>query len=172
MNCMNFDISECNFSERIMSLKDRNGQSREGSSRVAIQAVTGCTYCYTLEFNYHNGKRINNLAPKFVRANGTIEEETPVTDPGSKMYAHNPQPVFTQEIFEDCGKAFGAALLDLIEDNPISRIPLSCYRSVKNVRDDIIANLEKYQAGNPNVIGASNFAPTNQKVAKSYQHTF
>jgi hypothetical protein len=25
MNCLNFDISECNFSDRIMSLKDKNG---------------------------------------------------------------------------------------------------------------------------------------------------
>jgi cytosolic carboxypeptidase protein 5 len=36
MNCLNFDMTECNFSDRIMSVKDRNGQSREGSSRVAI----------------------------------------------------------------------------------------------------------------------------------------
>jgi hypothetical protein len=32
MNCLNFDMNECNFSERIMSLKDKNGMSREGSS--------------------------------------------------------------------------------------------------------------------------------------------
>ena len=25
MNCLNFDMTECNFSDRIMSLKDRNG---------------------------------------------------------------------------------------------------------------------------------------------------
>ncbi len=36
MNCLNFDMNECNFSERIMSLKDRNGMSREGSSRVSL----------------------------------------------------------------------------------------------------------------------------------------
>lgn len=86
MNCLNFDISECNFSDKIMTVKDKNGQSREGSSRVALQKATGLTYCYTLEFNYHSGKRINTLAPKYVRATGTIEGETPVTDPGSKIY--------------------------------------------------------------------------------------
>lgn len=36
MNCLNFDMNECNFSEKIMSIKDRNGLSRDGSSRVAI----------------------------------------------------------------------------------------------------------------------------------------
>jgi hypothetical protein len=29
-------MNECNFSERIMSLKDRSGLSRDGSSRVAL----------------------------------------------------------------------------------------------------------------------------------------
>jgi len=87
MNCLNFDITECNFSEKVMTIKDRNGQSREGSSRVALHLATGCTYCYTLEFNYHSGKRINTLAPKFVRSNGSIEPETPITDPNSKIYS-------------------------------------------------------------------------------------
>jgi len=25
MNCLNFDMNECNFSDRIMQIKDRNG---------------------------------------------------------------------------------------------------------------------------------------------------
>lgn len=81
MNCLNFDMTECNFSDRIMAVRDRNGQSREGSSRVALHMATGLTYCYTLEFNYHSGKRINTLAPKYVRQTTMIEPETPVTDP-------------------------------------------------------------------------------------------
>lgn len=64
MNCVNFDITECNFSDRIMAIKDKNGQSREGSSRVALGQATGLTYCYTLEFNYHSGKKINTIAQK------------------------------------------------------------------------------------------------------------
>ena len=147
MNCLNFDMTECNFSDRIMSIKDRNGQSREGSSRVALHMATGITYCYTLEFNYHSGKRINTLGPKFIRANNTIEPETPVTDPTSKIYNQCASPPFTQDIFEDCGRAFGAALLDLVDDNPVSRIPLSCYKTVSNVRADILNNLEKYTSG-------------------------
>lgn len=95
MNCLNFDMTECNFSDRIMSVKDRNGQSREGSSRVALHMATGITYCYTLEFNYHSGKRINTLAPKFVKANNTIESETPITDPNSKIYNQCASPPFT-----------------------------------------------------------------------------
>lgn len=44
-------------------------------------------------------------------------------------------------MFEDCGRAVGAALLDLVDDNPISRVPLSCYKNVLNVRQDIFNNL-------------------------------
>jgi hypothetical protein len=73
-----------------------------------------------------------------------IEAETPVTDPNSKIYLQCNSPPYTQEIFEDCGFAVGVALLDLIDDNPVTRIPLSCFRSVKNVRDDILLNLTKY----------------------------
>lgn len=87
MNCLNFDMTECNFSDKIMAIKDKNGLSREGSSRVALQMATGLTYCYTLEFNYHSGKRINTLAPKLIRTTGHIESETPVTDPSSKIYS-------------------------------------------------------------------------------------
>ena len=81
MNCLNFDMNECNFSDKIMAIKDRNGQSREGSSRVALAKATGLTNCYTLGFNYHSGRRINTLAPKYARTTGTIEAETELTDP-------------------------------------------------------------------------------------------
>lgn len=171
MNCLNFDMNECNFSDKIMAIKDRNGQSREGSSRVALSKATGLTYCYTLEFNYHSGRRINTLAPKYVRATGTIEGENELTDPQSKIYANQASPPFTKEIFEDCGRAVGAALLDMIEDNPVSRIALSCYRTVNNVRTDILNNLQKYESGNVNVVGANHFAPTNTKVAKAFANT-
>ena len=65
----------------------------------------------------------------------------------------------------------GAALLDLADDNPVSRIPLSCYRTVNNVRTDILNNLSKYESGNVNVVGANHFAPTNTKVAKAFANT-
>ena len=168
MNCLNFDMNECNFSEKIMNIKDRNGMSRDGSSRVSLQKATGLTHCYTLECNYHNGKRINTLAPKFVKAHNSIEEETPVTDPNSKIYANTTSPPFTQEIFEDVGFAVGVAFLDWMKINPINRITLSCFRTVENVRDDIKNNLTKYSAGQVNVCGVNHFSNTNSKVGKMY----
>ncbi len=111
---------------------------------MGLHLATNCTYCYTLEFNYHNGKRINILAPKLNIKTGKQEPETSITDPKSNLYKGVASPAFNIEIFEDCGRAFGAALLDLIEENPISRIPLSSYRSIANVKSDIAKNLDKY----------------------------
>jgi len=141
MNCLNFDMGECNFSEKIMNAKDRNGMSREGSSRVVINKESGVTHCYTLECNYHNGKRINFLSPKQIKASGNIEPETAVTDQSSKIYLNNGSPPFTIEIFEDVGRAVGVALLDMIGQNPVSRIPLSSFKTVENVQTEIQNNL-------------------------------
>lgn len=80
MNSLNFDINECNFSEKIMSVKDKNGMSREGSGRVAINKDTNLIHCYTLECNYHNGRRINFLSPKLIKSTGNIEGELAITD--------------------------------------------------------------------------------------------
>lgn len=171
MNCLNFDMNECNFSEKIMTIKDRNGQSREGSSRVAINKFTNLTYVYTLEAHYHNGKRINTLAPRFVKNTATILPETAVTDPSSKIYANVSSPPFTQDIFEDVGHAVCAGILDLIDDNPISRIPLSAYKTQANVKSDISNNLSKYETGNVNVCGVNHFSATNTKIAKAYAAT-
>ncbi len=88
MNSANFDINECNFSERIMNAKDKNGLSREGSGRVAINkdAKIRLVHCYTLESNYHNGRRANHLALRVNRATGEVMPESPVTDLTSKIY--------------------------------------------------------------------------------------
>lgn len=72
LNCANFDINECNFSEKIMNAKDKNGLSREGSGRVAINkdAKIRLIHCYTLESHYHHGKKVNHLAPRTNKATG------------------------------------------------------------------------------------------------------
>lgn len=70
-----------------------------------------------------------------------------MTDPTSKIYANTNSPPFTQEIFEDVGHAVAVGLLDHIGVNPISRVPLSCFKSIENMREDIMNNLAKYSAG-------------------------
>ena len=87
MNSLNFDFTECSFSEKMMSVKDRGcGLSREGSGRVALYKATGLAMCYTLECNFQTGKRVNHLTPKIVQETGEIEPESAITDHTSRHY--------------------------------------------------------------------------------------
>ncbi len=62
MNSPYFDYNECNFTERMMSRKDRKGVSREGAGRVAIHRdCPGLLHSYTLECNYWAGTTLNKI---------------------------------------------------------------------------------------------------------------
>lgn len=162
MNCINFDFNECNFSDKIMTKKDAKGESREGTGRVAMYRETGITHCYTLECNYHNGRRLNHLPHKTNLLTKKQEPEFGVQDSTHKVYSSGASPPFTADILEDSGRALGVALLDLINDNPISRIVNSTYKSVENVRSDIkrmLSNKIKVRRGR---------GVTEQPVKRSY----
>ncbi|XP_010000500.1 PREDICTED: cytosolic carboxypeptidase-like protein 5, partial [Chaetura pelagica] len=56
LNSPHFDFTGCNFSEKNMYARDRrDGQSKEGSGRVAIYKALGIIHSYTLECNYNTG---------------------------------------------------------------------------------------------------------------------
>jgi len=42
-----------------MESKDKNGQSKEGSSRVGIYRATNLVHCVTVEANYNSGLTLN-----------------------------------------------------------------------------------------------------------------
>jgi hypothetical protein len=51
-------------------------------------------------------------------------------------------PPYTIEIFEDVGRAFCIALLDYMDKNPVSRIPSTSYKTVENIKTEVI-NMHK-----------------------------
>ena len=63
-----------------------------------------------------------------------------MTDINSQIYADKQcvAPPYTIEIFEDVGRAFCIALLDYVEKNPVSRIPLSSYKTLDAIKADVI----------------------------------
>ena len=64
LNCVNFDLRECNFNDSENNKKDKKGDSRASSGRATIFRETNCgdvPYCFTLEGNYATGLRINTL---------------------------------------------------------------------------------------------------------------
>ena len=71
-------------------------------------------------------------------------ESDPVTDGSSFIYAEKstPAPPNTQENFEDLVKAFCDAILDLLDKNPVSRLPSSTLKNLEGVKNDVI-NMHK-----------------------------
>ena len=67
-----------------------------------------------------------------------------MTDGSSSIYADKsaPAPPYTIEIFEDVGRAFCIAILDLLDKNPVSRIPSSTLKNLEGVKNDVI-NMHK-----------------------------
>lgn len=148
LNSLNFDWLECAFSEGMMKVKDKkDGLTREGCGRVSImQACGGLPNCYTLECNYASGRSINHLSQKLNLETGQVEPELPITDAKNRFYTEytgkdnkRNAPPYTIEVFEDIGRAFCIGLLDFYECNPISRLPMSIYKNLEGVKNDLLA---------------------------------
>ncbi|KAK1170305.1 cytosolic carboxypeptidase-like protein 5 isoform X1 [Acipenser oxyrinchus oxyrinchus] len=123
MNSAHFDFSGCNFSEKNMYAKDkRDGQSKEGSGRVAIHKATGVIHSYTLECNYNTGRSVNTIPPA-CHDNGRASPPPPAAFP----------PKYTTELFEQVGRAVAIAALDMADCNPWPRIVMSEHNSLPNL---------------------------------------
>ncbi|KAG8122944.1 hypothetical protein E2320_018506 [Naja naja] len=124
LNSAHFDFTGCNFSEKNMYAKDkRDGQSKEGSGRVAIYKASGIIHSYTLECNYNTGRSVNTV-PAACHDNGRATPPPPPTFPSK----------YTVELFEQVGRALAIAALDMAECNPWPRIVLSEHSCLSNLR--------------------------------------
>ena len=141
LNSLNFEFSDCSFTEGNMVVKDKvDGLSREGSSRVAIYKETSLPNCYTIEASFHGSKKLNLLPSKLNRAKGIPEPEHALTNPQSKLYDGKPA-VYTPEIYEDMGRALCSSILDYYNINPISRISNSTYKNIEGIKADIAQHM-------------------------------
>ncbi|XP_060106961.1 cytosolic carboxypeptidase-like protein 5 isoform X2 [Heteronotia binoei] len=124
LNSAHFDFAGCNFSEKNMYAKDkRDGQSKEGSGRVAIYKASGIIHSYTLECNYNTGRSVNTV-PAACHDNGRATPPPLPTFPSK----------YTAELFEQVGRALAIAVLDMAECNPWPRIILSEHSCLSNLR--------------------------------------
>ncbi|XP_065586677.1 cytosolic carboxypeptidase-like protein 5 isoform X2 [Cyrtonyx montezumae] len=124
LNSPHFDFMGCNFSEKNMYAKDkRDGQSKEGSGRVAVYKALGIIHSYTLECNYNTGRLVNSI-PLACHDNGRASPPPMPTFPSK----------YTVELFEQVGRALAVAALDMAECNPWPRIVLSEHSCLSNLR--------------------------------------
>lgn len=124
LNSAHFDFTGCNFSEKNMYAKDkRDGQSKEGSGRVAIYKALGIIHSYTLECNYNTGRSVNTIP-------AACHDDGRATPPPLPAFPSK----YTVELFEQVGRALAIAALDMAECNPWPRIVLSEHSCLNNLR--------------------------------------
>ncbi|NWX39740.1 CBPC5 protein, partial [Steatornis caripensis] len=124
LNSPHFDFTGCDFSKKSMYAKDKwDGQSKEGSGRVAIYKALGIIHSYTLECNYNTGRSVNSI-PMACHDNGRASPPPAPTFPYK----------YTVELFEQVGRALAVAALDMAECNPWPRIVLSEHSCLSNLR--------------------------------------
>jgi hypothetical protein len=68
----------------------------------------------------------------------------------------------------DVGHALCAAILDLIELNNCSRIPLTSYKTLSHIRADLELNLQRYENG-AMLAPADRFKNTTNRLAAAAQ---
>ena len=98
LNSPNFDFRECNFSDEKNNVKDKKGDSRDGSARASIFRETGGNpLTYTFEANYCTGLRINPLNQRYDAENDKkiIKEDSAISDIASQIYRGRKSPIFT-----------------------------------------------------------------------------
>ena len=124
LNTPHFDVHACNFTEKNMRTEDKNGQTKEGSGRVALHAKTGLPHLYTVEASYVSSRLLARVPP----ASGDDGRASP---PSRSLH-----PVkYTPEVLNDVGRALMIAALDLQGEgaNPWSRVPGSEYGSLEGL---------------------------------------
>uniref|UniRef100_A0A8C3K8R0 Cytosolic carboxypeptidase-like protein 5 n=1 Tax=Calidris pygmaea TaxID=425635 RepID=A0A8C3K8R0_9CHAR len=137
LNSPHFDFTGCNFSEKNMYAKDkRDGQSKEGSGRVAIYKALGIIHSYTLECNYNTGRSVNPI-PVACHDNGRASPPPPPAFPSR----------YTVELFEQVGRAVAVAALDMAECNPWPRIVLSEHSCLSNLRAWMLRHVRGMKGG-------------------------
>ncbi|KAG7244305.1 hypothetical protein INR49_004445 [Caranx melampygus] len=141
VNSAHFDFLGCNFSEKNMYARDkRDGQSKEGSGRVAIHKAIGLLHSYTLECNYNTGKSMNTIPPA-CHDNGRATPPPPPSFP----------PKYTPEIFEQVGRAVAISALDMAECNPWPRLVLSEHSCLSNLRAWILKHVRNTKGLNTHI---------------------
>ena len=96
LNSVNFDFRQCNFQDEKNNVKDKNGDSRDGSGRAVMFRVLNNPLTYTFEANYATGHRANTLSQRFDLENNKklVKESKAINDTSSSIYSGNKVPIY------------------------------------------------------------------------------
>ncbi|CAG9461512.1 unnamed protein product [Pedinophyceae sp. YPF-701] len=144
LNCPLFDVNGCNFSERNMRLTDKNGDSKEGSGRVSLFRETGLVHIYTVEANYSTTVQ-QNITPDAVGRPGAVSPPCRSSAPER----------FTAGSLMSAGRHLAVSVLDLLGENPASRLPYSEFGALSELKGWLrkcLAIAQKEKNGNMSLV--------------------
>ncbi|NXW38945.1 CBPC5 protein, partial [Phaetusa simplex] len=152
LNSPHFDFTGCNFSEKNMYAKDkRDGQSKEGSGRVAVYKALGIIHSLTVtEVKRALGGAVWDLGLGFL-----VCLCFPASIPGAAAPSQRvPLPW-------QVGRALAVAALDMAECNPWPRIVLSEHSCLSNLRAWMLKHVRgmKGAGGGPRRRGGARTPP-------------
>ena len=124
MNTPSFDFRSCCFSQKNMSNKDKNGESKEGSNRVATYRMTGLVHVYTIESNY--------ACASLTTAVKSAENGDRTVSPPYRIHS---KAKYTQKSFGHVGKALLVGMLDVKGLNPYTRLKSSEFKNMHTLRN-------------------------------------
>ena len=153
-----------------MYMKDkREGLSKEGSGRVALNKHFGILHSYTLECSYAVGKSCNSIpAAENDVHGGRVSPATPFALP----------PKFTIDHYRDVGKACAIAAIDISEQNPYTRVSQSTFKTIRTLRDYLKHQIrqQRNRAGNsrtnPSSVPATNALRAKQQQQQQQQQNY
>ncbi|KAK9809962.1 hypothetical protein WJX72_002678 [[Myrmecia] bisecta] len=123
LNCPHFDFGACNFTEQNMSSRDKQGESKDGTGRVALFRETSLTHLYTVEANYNSSRLQNSVAA------ATTSGKEQVSPP-SKL---RQSAFYSMDSFWGMGRALLVAALDLSGTNSCSRLANTMFQDTDGV---------------------------------------
>ena len=154
LNCVNFDFRECSFNDEKLNIKDKKGDSRDGSGRAVMFRETDSNpLTYTFEANYCTGLRTNSLSSRWDMASQKkiVKEDSVIHDTSSNFYRGRKVPIYTPEVYFDVGKSLLIALLDYDCLNPVSRLlkkkDETLEAAIEKIRQDLKKSDEKPSIG-------------------------
>lgn len=164
LNSPHFDFDNCNFTIKNMYMKDkREGLSKEGSGRVALNKHFGVLHSYTLECSYAVGKSCNAISAADNETNGgRVSPATPFALP----------PKFTIDHYRDVGKACAIAAIDISEQNPYTRVTQSTFKCIRTLRDYLKHQIrqQRNRVGNTRTNPASVPAASTSRTRQQQQY--
>ena len=126
MNARFVDTDQCVFYD---------GESRHaGSGREAVYAATKLPLVFTLECNYCDGKRVNDLGTiKHASAEAHATAQRCLSPPPAPFKAASR---YSPSIWREVGKGLALAALDWVGENPCSRVspPASIAKTLEALR--------------------------------------